>query len=149
MDSSQQQLSLPSPESPLVPSTCSDIPPSSYLTVPSCRPPRPISPLSRQIPIEEDDDEDLRIFEEHTPTALRILVPSRRHEPTNPRTSPSPLTRPPPLSTRLYMSVYSSSSIDTAHSDYSNPPARSYRVPDYSNMSSSRKITPVRPTHLT
>jgi hypothetical protein len=145
--SQQQQLSLPSPESPLALSTSFDILPSNYLTVPNVRPPRPISPLLRQDTIEEEE-EDLRILQEHTSTALQILVLSRSHTPADPHTSPSPPIRPTSLSNRLYMSIYSSSSVDTTHSEYSNPPARSYRVPDYSTMSPSRKITPVRPSHL-
>jgi hypothetical protein len=56
----------------------------------------------------------------------------------------SPPTLPISLSERIYMSVYSSSSVDTEHSEYSNPPARKYRVTSFQNM--SRKITPVRTT---
>jgi hypothetical protein len=55
--------------------------------------------------------------------------------------SPLSLARPISLSERIYMSVYSSSSVDTEHSEYSNPPARKYRVPNFQNM--SRKITSV------
>jgi hypothetical protein len=53
----------------------------------------------------------------------------------------SPLVLPVPLSERVYMSVYSSSSVDTEHSEYSNPPAQKYRVTNHQNM--SRKISPV------
>ena len=52
-----------------------------------------------------------------------------------------PPTWPVSLSNRLYLSVYSSSSNDTEQSDYSNPPARQYCVPNFPKMTSSRKIT--------
>ncbi|KAH8627905.1 hypothetical protein IG631_17673 [Alternaria alternata] len=42
-----------------------------------------------------------------------------------------------------YMLIRSTSTTDTEHSEYSNPPVRRYRVPEFANMSSStRKITP-------
>jgi hypothetical protein len=145
MASSQQEEPLPSsPEHTLRPSISIDILPTSYLTVPIIRPSKrlPIrqahnttnSTLANALLLEEEQS-DLEplpcIFEpspETTSTACSIL-------PVSP-------PRPIPLSERLYMSVYSTSSVETDLSEFSNPPARSYRAPNSLKM--SRKITVVR-----
>jgi hypothetical protein len=51
-------------------------------------------------------------------------------------------SRPKSLSDRIYMSVYSTSSVDTELSEFSNPPARRYSVPNSQNM--PKKLSAVR-----
>jgi hypothetical protein len=142
MESTQHEhLSLPSPGLSITSSTCLDIPSAGYLTVPGLRTQRPTRRQTRPDSIDEEDP-GLLIPSELS-IALQISVPLECFTPTDTHNSSSPRTWAISLSNRLYMSVYSSSSVDTAHSEYSNPPARSYRVPDFSIMS-SQKITPVR-----
>ncbi|KAF2116944.1 hypothetical protein BDV96DRAFT_39122 [Lophiotrema nucula] len=141
MDSSKQdELPVSSPASSSASSTLLSLPPSSYLTVPSTRPtghhlslPGPFLPL---------DEEDTPLGRPTPPQALpQILEPIQtaasfpRHSPTSP---PSLLARPPEPT--FMSSVYSSASVDSEYSTYSNPPARAYRLPSFQNMS-TRKIS--------
>jgi hypothetical protein len=61
-------------------------------------------------------------------------------EPLN--TSGAGASRPKSLSHRIYMSVYSASSVDTELSEFSNPPARRYSVSNSQNM--PKKLSVVR-----
>lgn len=147
MDTTQQDnISLSSPAQSLASSSALTISPSSYLTVPNPRSLRSPLSLPRRIAFEEDDSKvhitsDLSPASEPLP---QILVLSRSNTPTGSSTSTSPRSRSKILSDRLYMSVHSTSSTDTDTSEYSNPPARPYRIPSFQRMSGSRKISAVR-----
>lgn len=144
MDTTQQDnISLSSPAQSLASSSALTISPSSYLTVPNPRSLRSPLSLPRRIAFEEDDSKvhitsDLSPASEPLP---QILVLSRSNTPTGSSTSTSPRSRSKILSDRLYMSVHSTSSTDTDTSEYSNPPARPYRIPSFQRMSGSRKIS--------
>jgi hypothetical protein len=137
MASSQQKEYLPTSLEHILPyPTSIQISPSSYLTVPDNRPSgrlsaSQISDTSVLVEERSDLEPELHIIEplpETTPPACYIL-PGRPY-------------RPIPLSERVYMSVYSTSSVDTDLSEFSNPPARNYRTSTSQEM--SRKITVVR-----
>jgi hypothetical protein len=134
MASSQQKEYLPTSLEHILPyPTSIQISPSSYLTVPDNRPSgrlsaSQISDTSVLVEERSDLEPELHIIEplpETTPPACYIL-PGRPY-------------RPIPLSERVYMSVYSTSSVDTDLSEFSNPPARNYRTSTSQEM--SRKIT--------
>jgi hypothetical protein len=141
----QNNTHLSSPESATTSSTLLSIPASSYLTVPTTRPPRR---LSRSITRTEDDLE-LDIHPSPEPTSGEP-VPNIS-QPLEVDTQPLlPLSANPYTRRRSrspagakYMSVYSTSSADTEYSTYSNPPAKPYQLPSFSNMS-SRRVSPVR-----
>lgn len=147
MESEQEDPQVSSPESSIATSTSFDISPSSYLTVPNTRTKRRLPLLPGPTVFDQDDfDFDITVssYRGSTSEAIpQVHSPSRSSPPIGFDTSQLQPTRPNHLSDRLYMSVYSSSSLDTEHSEYSNPPARRYRVPDFAKMSSARKITVV------
>lgn len=146
MDTPQQQeFLLSSPESIPSSSASLDIPPSSYLAVPIAI--RPGSHLFLPGPnsFEQDFGDELLLPENRSASEPipHILEPAQEHTPTASCISPTLSPRPSSsLSDRVYMSVYSSSSVDTELSEFSNPPARRYRVPNTQKM--SRKISAVR-----
>ena len=145
MSSSQPEDSTASsPESSQPPSAQQSIPSSSYLTVPSSGRTRRtrLSPphLSQKDPEDIDNSQNLPRYS--SPESLQVPPPTIvPPAPTSLRSQTDLLESrvnfanyPDPI----YMSVYSLSSVD---SEYSNPPARSYNLPPFGNMSSSRKIT--------
>ena len=146
MSSSQpEDFTASSPESSQPSSARQSIISSSYLTIPSSgrtRRTRLSSPHSSlRDPEGIDNPQNFPIYS--SPKSLQVppptLVPPA--SPTSPR-SQTDLLEPrvnfADYPDPIYMSVYSSSSVD---SEYSNPPARSYNLPSFENMSSSRKIT--------
>jgi hypothetical protein len=140
---SQRQDPHPSPlELTLQPSSTVNIPSSDYLRVPEI----PKSPSSLSTPdpdLQADTDAPLIHAKLSTTTPVpSIIEPSPYTTFEHSSTNSTALTRSSVLSKRLYMSIYSSSSVDTDFSDFSNPPARSFRVSTTSKM--SRKITAVR-----
>lgn len=150
MDQTQQDNpSLSSPESSQTSPISLSIPPSNYLTVPSTRPLRLSRPLRPSSSIEFETPEPL--FVPGTPSSSIISpseVPVSTSDPIGRSVSKSP--RPPRSPSRgfspyqrpiLMSSVYSAASESSEHSEYSNPPARTYRVPSFSAMSGFRKIT--------
>jgi hypothetical protein len=144
MASPQQEQQLPSSPELSVPSSASiNISPSNYLTVPVTRPSRRLPALPGPSPFEHNfSDAFVSFGHRSTSEPLpHILEPTRVTTPTACLNS-SIASRPNSLSERLYMSVYSTSSVDTDLSEFSNPPARSYRVSNSQKM--SRKITVVR-----
>jgi hypothetical protein len=141
----QDESSISSPESATTCSTLLSVPPTTYLTVPTTRPSGEFLSLLGPIASGEDDF-DLHLL---TPqTAITDPVPSRlglsSHD--NPleqlpsQLSPRRRLRSPARG--VFVSVYSTSSVDTEYSAYSNPPAKLYRIPSFQNMS-SYKISPV------
>jgi hypothetical protein len=139
----QEQLSSSPPASPITSSTSVDIAPSSYLTVPIIVPSGPYLLLPGPGTFEQDFTDLLLLPEDKSPADLipLILEPAQDQTPTPSSTPPGTPPQSIPLSDRIYMSVYSSSSADTDLSEFSNPPARRYRVPDPPKM--SRKISAV------
>ena len=146
MSSSQPEDSTASsPESSRPPSARQSIPSSSYLTVPSSgRTHRTrLSPPHSSLRDPEDIDNPQNFPIYSSPESLQVPPPTivPPAPPTSPR-SQTDLLEPQvnfaEYPDPIYMSVYSLSSVD---SEYSNPPARSYSLPSFENMSSSRKIT--------
>ena len=146
MSSSQPEDSIASsPESSQPPSAQQSIPSSSYLTVPSSgRTHRTrLSPPHSSLRDPEDIDNPQNFPIYSSPESLQVPPPTivPPAPPTSPR-SQTDLLEPQvnfaEYPDPIYMSVYSLSSVD---SEYSNPPARSYSLPSFENMSSSRKIT--------
>lgn len=146
MSSSQPEDSTASsPESSQPPSARQSIPSSSYLTVPSSgRTHRTrLSPPHSSLRDPEDIDNPQNFPIYSSPESLQVPPPTivPPAPPTSPR-SQTDLLEPQvnfaEYPDPIYMSVYSLSSVD---SEYSNPPARSYSLPSFENMSSSRKIT--------
>jgi hypothetical protein len=122
------------------------ISPLRFLTVPNTRHPRRSSSSPQPDYIIQEGPDALLIPEvpEEQPREsfkLDIDISPPKTTPTSIGTQSIETSRPIPLSERTYMSVYSSSSADTELSEFSNPPARRYRVPNPSKM--PRKITPV------
>jgi hypothetical protein len=140
----QDHTHLSSPESATTSSTLLSVPASSYLTVPTARSPRR---LSRSIARTEDGpDLDINLSPE---ASFDITVPNttqpleiNTHYLLSPSASPYIRRRSRSPAGGRYMSVYSTSSADTDYSTYSNPPAKPYQVPSFSNMA-SRRISPV------
>lgn len=146
---SKKTISFPHTGSSTATSTSLNISPSSYLTVPHSRSSR--LPISLPGPAAFDQEgSDAHVYSNQSLASEpghRIIVPSRSNTPTSLCASQLSPSLPNPLSDRLYMSVYSSSSLDTRNSEFSNPPARRYRLPAFSNkMSSSQRISAVRST---
>lgn len=147
--SKQDDPPLSSPESSSASSTWFNIPPTSYLTVPSTRPEGTSFVLPGPTAFEEDDLDPITRPSQSSPSdtvpqilePLRISIPTRQSTPV-----PYPQEIPEQPPNQVYMSVYSASSADSEYSVYSNPPARSYRVPSFQNMSASRKISTVCPS---
>jgi hypothetical protein len=141
----QEQFLLSSPESIPSSSVSLDIPPSSYLAVPIVRTPGSYLPLPGPNSFEQDFADELLLSEDRSTSEPipHILAPAQESTPTASCISPaSPPWPSSSLSDRVYMSVYSSSSVDTELSEFSNPPARRYRVANTQKM--SRKISAVR-----
>jgi hypothetical protein len=118
--------------------------PSSFLTVPNSRPSGRLS-ASHRFKLTASDISDTPVLFEGQPdheAEFHIIEPLPETTPPTRCISPGPLYRPIPLSERVYMSVYSTSSVDTDLSEFSNPPARSYRTSTSQKM--SRMITVVR-----
>jgi hypothetical protein len=145
MDSLQQEdfqlssthLTLPSTNPP-------GILPSSYLTVPKAKAQNRISFVTEQSrPIQ--DCTNALISSEAKSTSRSIFDISKPSQETIPILCSSEAREPwpIPLSDRLYMSIYSSSSVDSELSEFSNPPARRYRTPNLHKM--PRKISTVSP----
>jgi hypothetical protein len=118
--------------------------PSGFLTVPSPRYLRRSTSPPIPVHIVPVDPDALLIPGEHPGERFQLDTYKFVHNITPAAACHSSVETPRaiPLSARNYMSVYSSSSVDTELSEFSNPPARRYRVPDPSKM--PRKITPVR-----
>jgi hypothetical protein len=118
--------------------------PSSYLTVPKPKArnrtsvvpeqTRPLQDCTNALISSEAKSASRSIFDISEPSqeTLSILCSPEARE-----------SWPIPLSDRLYMSVYSSSSIDSELSEFSNPPARRYRTPNLHKM--PRNISTVSP----
>lgn len=144
MCSQRQETPRSSPiQLALRPSSTINIPSSNYLRVPETR--RPKRRLSRSTPdLDLQDDTEAPLIHGETSTTAPIpSVIEPRHQTTFDYFSTDSIAvpRPCPLSERLYMSIYSTSSVDTDFSDFSNPPARTYRISTSSKM--PRKITTV------
>jgi hypothetical protein len=139
----EEQLSSSPPASPITSSNSVDIAPSSYLTVPITVPSGPCLLLPGPGSFGKNFIDLLLLPEDKSPADLipLILGPAQEQTPTPSSTPPATPPQSVPLSDRVYMSVYSSSSADTDLSEFSNPPARRYRVPDPPKM--SRKISAV------
>lgn len=131
---------LSSPESLRSTSSLLSIPPSNYLTVPNNKRSRTVSFLPAPTTFEEDTE-----FVHPSPpgdlshrTIPLIREPSRSTTPIAGEHPQSPQEQFPRCREPTYMSVYSTSSAESEHSTYSNPPARAYRVPSFQNMSTRR-----------
>lgn len=118
--------------------------PSRYLQVPGLRHTRRLPSLHRSRSTHKPLEDRLEVPEERSTSEPLPIIPG-----TSPRTTPeSPSSHRgsslqfTSLQDRLYMSVYSTSSIDSDLSEFSNPPARSYRLPNSHKM--PRKISVVR-----
>jgi len=139
----EEQFSASSSASPVAIIASVGTAPSSYLTVPIAVPSGPLLLLpGPRTPKQESLD--LLLLPEDNLSSDSIpltLEPLQQPSPAPSGTPPAPLPSPIPLSDRVYMSVYSSSSADTDLSEFSNPPARRYRMPDPPKM--SRKISMV------
>jgi hypothetical protein len=140
----QDHTHLFSPVSATTSSTLLSVPASSYLTVPTARSP---SRLSRSIACTEDGpDLDIHLspeasFEVPVPNTLQPLEIDT-HSLLSPSANPYTRRRLRSPAGGRYMSVYSTSSADTEYSTYSNPPAKPYQVPSFSNMA-TRRVSPV------
>jgi hypothetical protein len=139
----QEELSLPSLEYRLPSPPSFRISSSGCLQVPHSRPSKRLLASRRlkltasdtfatSLPFEEQLDHESKSY---------TIEPSPETAPPVCLVSPGPPYRPIPLSERVYMSVYSNSSVDTDLSEFSNPPARSYRTSTSQKM--SRKINVV------
>jgi hypothetical protein len=119
-----------------------DSPSSNYLTVPNSKSLNRNLHLRKQKRTLQDSTDTPLSSEEHSASGSEpeILEPSQETF-SNLCSSPARAPWLTPLSERLYMSVYSSSSADTDLSEFSNPPARSYRTPNPYKM--PRKISTV------
>jgi hypothetical protein len=119
------------------------ISPSEFLAVPNARSSKRSTSLPALKHILQEYPDALLIPEERSAseTIPDILRRQRKTTPTRLSISPIELSRSKPLSDRVYMSVYSSSSVDTELSEFINPPARRYRVPESHKM--PRKISSV------
>jgi hypothetical protein len=145
MDSPQQeQLRISSLPSPVPSSASLDISTARYLTLPTTAPSGPYFCLPGPDTSERDSIDALLIAEDHSvsESTPRTLGPTQDLEPASSFTLSVLPSQPCSLSDRVYMSVYSSSSVDTELSEFSNPPARRYRVPNTPKM--SKKISTVR-----
>jgi hypothetical protein len=140
----QGHTHLSSPESATTSSTLLSVPASSYLSVPTAKSLRKSPPSIART--EDDRGLDIHLspeapFEVPVPNTSQPLEVDA-HSLLSPYANP--YTR---RSSRLpaggrYMSVYSTSSADTEYSTYSNPPAKPYQVPSFSNMA-TRRVSPV------
>jgi hypothetical protein len=120
-----------------------DIPSSNYLTVPNRNFSSRILYLRKQNRRLQDlTDTSLFSGKLSASGSIPILLEPSEETVTNFDSSPARGPASIPLSERLYMSVYSSSSVETDLSEFSNPPARTYRTPNSHKM--PRKISAVR-----
>jgi hypothetical protein len=144
MDSPQQeQLRISSLPSPVPSSASLDTSTARYLTIPTTAPSGPYFCLPGPDTSERDSIDTLLIPEDQSVSASipGILGPPQDLDSASSFTLPVLPSQPCSLSARVYMSVYSSSSVDTELSEFSNPPARRYRVPNTPKM--SKKISTV------
>jgi hypothetical protein len=143
MDTTQQdEPPLSSPESSRG-STSFNIQSTHYLTVPITGPTSSYLTLPRPLSSEEEHPDWLQ--SSLLPRSASVPIPRiREPSPSNvPSEQDISSSFSPQLSDRTFMSVYSSTSAESEHSVYSNPPARVYRVPSFQNMSASRRISTV------
>jgi hypothetical protein len=117
------------------------ISPSNYLTVPKPKARNRTSIIPEQIRTLRDHTNALVSSGKESAIKYISGIPEPLRETIPILCSEAKELRPIPLSDRLYMSVYSSSSVDTELSDFSNPPARRYRTPNSHKM--PRKISTV------
>jgi hypothetical protein len=120
-----------------------DIPSSNYVTVPNRNFSRRTLYLSKKNRRLQDFTDTLLSSEERSARrSIPILFEPSEETVTNFDSFPARVPASIPLSERLYMSVYSSSSVETDLSEFSNPPARTYRTSNSHKM--PRKISAVR-----
>lgn len=132
---------LDSPSIPGHPTTFTSIPTSNFLKVPKTGPsgthflpgPHTVEEETDSFPLPRHPSiQRPRLFD---PAGIDIIEP----------VSVASSSRHAYLRNRTYMSVYSSTSAESEYSVYSNPPARTYRLPSFQDMSASRKVSAVRP----
>lgn len=155
MDSPKQDEPPHSLESSPGTSTRSRTPPSSCLTATSTWTTGTTVPLPGPAAPSEDDFESLVSTSVSTsqnsssPDLLpQILEPREASPPSASQLSEYPTHHASNYPDPLLMSAYSATSAGSEYSEYSNPPARHYRLPSFQNMSGSRRVSLVRDTLL-
>ena len=146
MESSQpDSFTFSSPISSSASSAAFDISPSTYLRVPNSPPSRPSRSLPGPVAVEQNELTTRPLSRQQPESQLASLISAPPQSPSSDsRNSTAPRAGLGSIASREYMSVYSTSSFDTVNSEYSNPPARSYRLPNFPKMSDTRRISEVR-----